>query len=1261
MIFKSSSIALMVSTAIACSANASEAPKLNTGFDQGNSNKDTLIKTDTRASFAISEETHGVYIIRLTEKSALDKSYAKLGNDRTSALTKIDAQQTALIQLIKSIDSSAIVLQKVRMVDNTLHVQLTHEAASILEADALKETSLVASVLKTNAEANNTEENSYKPYPHLVVKDAGDSITVAIIGNGVDYTHAALGGTGTSEAYDQAWKNRSNAWDGFPTDTVIGGMDFAAGMEGYHIDDYNPIEDQNNASALNFDAHYPSGTAQAALILEQAPDAKILSYKTLDWSWQYFYPALDFIVDPNQDGDISDRPDIMLVNSYGSGGFYQSKGTGLSHTTFVVDHMRRLAGLGSLVVVPAGTTYWETMFNISGRGVTPEALTVGSVRIDGDDITLSSFTPAGPSRGDDVLKPDVVAPAEGMEGAIAGTGNEKGELAATAAYAAAYTAGVAARGWAAQPNLSALEVKALVTNTAVSDNILGQKGVYTQSNFEATYNNSPEVPFMGTGLVNGENAAKANAVVWETGSYQPGLAFGYMEAASNVSSTRDITIKNLTNEVQTYTVGKMVNGDKPNNAAVSFIYPEVVSIPANHSVTFPVTLTINADLLGAWPINSTVEYTMENWMAAAVNGYLTFNNQDANADDAQLKMAWQVFPKSSKPFEGSNNNISTKLPYQSDDFKEKNSQSGMWVGSNIIDLENTQSFDRTLFALPMITDLAIPDESKVTSQGHIIKAIGTSLYAEASCPSGQALSVAVEMFEKFQMPQAEHYDKAGHALTWFSIYEEAYSDKEGHDPLNVNMNAPDTAKMAVMNIVMDDFGQARTTYTDLNMEYDRWNPSARIKASTLETHVAPGGKVVVANICIDNLYHDDFQSPEVWNNNLGWQFATDRDALSNIAGPILRFNPVLGGNFWQEIIDHTGEDGYPQWWDTNCQPKSWNPDNCIESATFFLSSTAGIALLPEGEDATEIAYDSEALTWSNIMTIPAGRSARLSAGTSAQCDPSVVSSGNWIIHKDCGPGVMVFELAAGEVYRTVKTTSTDATPVTNQSFSVYENAENGTVVGTILNKGLSIFSADDSRHMGEMFILNALPGTPFAVSTAGEITVRNTDAIDYENMTSFTLEVQTDHVNRPSQNINVTINVANNNDVAPMQVTALANVAAEVGSKVSLNIAAAFTDIEGDGVSFTSTELPSGLLISLSGDITGTPASAGDFSSAIIVTDGMNTTTTQQTFTIAKSSSATAPAPVSEIDEESNSSGGSFGLFIVFLAGLSFARRRVTK
>lgn len=1261
MVFKSSSVALLISSILACQVQASE--KLNTEALSvfGNQQKSANVQSDALPSFARTNELKGIYILQLSEKSALDQSYAVLGDKRAAVVAKVTAQQNRVITALKALDNEAVIVQKVRLVDNALHVQMTHAAA-----DTLKDNNDIISIVETTAQPNLTQNDEFKPYPFLKIKDPGDSVTVAIVGNGVDYTHKDLGGTGTPEAYEQAWKNNRNAWDGFPTDTVIGGLDFSANYEWYHTVDYNPIENKDDELANDHNFHYPSGTAQAALILKQAPNAKILAYKTLDFDWNYFYSTLDVVVDPNQDGDFSDRPDIVLVNSYGFGSFYQQKGTGTSFQTRQIDHMRRLAALGSLVVAPAGTFYFDSYYSLAALGATPEALTVGAVKMDGDAVYLSDFTPAGPTRGDTILKPDVVALAEGFDGAIAGSGDKSGELARTTAYAAANAAGIAARVWQRERNLSSLEVKALVANTATAEGIFGIKQTVVEPDFSVDVTKVPEVPFMGTGLVNATNIDKAKAVLWETGSYQPSLAFGFMEAASVVSQTRNITLKNLTDEPQTYKLATVKNGIKDNNAAVELIFPDTVSVPGNSAITFPVTLTVNEKLLSPFPMTKSSEYTIEKWAEASVNGYLTFTNENNESNDSLLKMAWLVLPKRATPFEKSNATANGQMTYQSDDFKQYVNNSGYWIDSSRIDIRNTTDYSRTLVTMPLMHHKPQRGESKENLQGHILKSLGATIYDidTQSCTSGKALGVSIEMFDSFELAMAEHLDRFA-VLSHFRIYNESFADANGSDPVFAEQVAQDADKLAYMMIELDPNGKPITTYLDLSMPYDPWNPNARYKQSSLDTYLSPGGKVAIANICMDALYRDQYPDLNSWNQKLGWQFGTDRDAVSAIDEPMLRFNPVLHGEYIEQVIDHTGEDGYPYWWDFNCQAQEWDPDYCIEKSVKFLASSSASALLPDNVDPKSVV--EEELSWSPITTIPAGKTARVAAGMTAQCDPNTVSFGNWVTDKACPPGVAIFELDNNRIAKFPVTSTDDVTALNGQSFSVYENATNGTVVGQIKIVSPRFFSSDELND-AKMFLMNALPGTPFGVSTSGEITVTNSAALDYESLNkSYVLQVQVDHVNRDSELVDVTIDVTNNNDVAPSQVATLPVINATSGNFLQTDIGNAFIDVEGDGVTFISNNLPEGLSLSRSGEISGVPSVAGDFSANVLVTDGINQVQTKLNFSIASNNSSTpVETPVSKepaqvVGDDSGSAGGSFGFLMFLVTGLSLTVRRARK
>jgi len=1285
MIFKSSTVALVVSSVLAVSANASDVQKANQQLSVGNTTNNQETSTDIKSALVISKESTGVYFIQLTEKSALDASHAKLGNNRSSVLAKVDAQQATLLDTIRSLDSSSVLTRKARLTENALYMQLSHEAAKQL-ANNIN----IAELTLLSEEPSYTAADEFKAFPFLTIKDAGDAVTVAIIGNGVDYTHESLGGSGN---YDQAWANKSNAWDGFPTDTVIGGLDFSAGGEGYHTIDYNPIEDAEDTNVEN--GYIASGTAVAAQILAQAPEAKILSYKTWDWASSYFFPVLDVIIDPNQDGDISDRPDVIVLNAYGNGAFYVEDDTNGSSPTREINLVRRLSAAGSLVVVGAGDTYFNSYFNVAWRGAVPEALTVGSVGINGDNIVLSEFTPAGPVRGTHQLKPEVVAPAENIVAPIAGSGDAEGQFEANSTYAAAYAAGTVAKILAEYPQLSPLEAKALIANTAISDNIKGSVSNVEVEGIDRVITTVAEVPFMGTGLVNGDAAVSANAVVWETSSYQPGMAFGFVEASSSATVSRDVTIRNLTDKVQTYALSNMANGDKSNNAAISFVFPETVNVPANHSIVFNVTMKVDATKLTEQAFSSTDDHTIANFTKANVNGYLVFTSTDKNS--AQLKMPWQVFPKNSTPLSKTNLGSSGwEMPYEANDWMARVWAAMGNAGSEWLELTNDSNQTKTVYTMPRMHTVSSIKDSKASGQGNMIKNIGASIVAEQSCAAGSKVSIAVQMFDKFDVPMAEHFDKAGHVLTYFSVFTGAYVDSMNGDAqaIDSDMYRTDNDVLAYVEVLLDNDGKPRVEYVDYDEEYEWWNPRKRFKQSSLGADVSIGDDTVVANICLEDLYHGEIQSADAWDDDLGWQFATDRDAQADVGETVIRYNPVIMGRAFTEIIDHTGEYNYPPWTYTNCDANGvdWNgnpfpEDYCIEEKSTFLASHTGIAKLAEDEAAE--------LIWSNKVDLAPGEAAKISVTVVDECNPNIVSiGGSWQTNEQCPPGVMIFELGNDNTGFADTDYGSDIGVKPNQGFTVYENAENGTVIGQLAQQSVKFFTAD--KYEGPIHLVNALPGTPFNVATDGTITVANSDVLDFEQTKSYILKVQADYVNRDTQIVDVLIKINNRNDVAPVMLTGLAAINGEVDQKITTSISSAFSDVEGDGITFSSSNLPEGLTLSNAGTLSGTLTQVGDYQASINATDGINTTTAQLNFSVGKSSTVTPPgtdpvttpipvtppvtAPITTPDTtpvttpdpapeadplapeaDESSSGGSTGIIFFILAGLAFFNRRIGK
>lgn len=266
----------------------------------------------------------------------------------------------------------------------------------------------------------------------------GRGVTIAIIDSGVDYTHAAFGGAGTPAAFTQ--NNPIIIEPGsFPTSKVGGGYDFVG--DAYIAGSDNPTETAqpdpdpldcaanghgtavaNLAAGVGVTSNgqpytgpYAATTPFNALRIEPgiAPEATVYALRVFGCARQgteYVDAALEWAVDPNGDGDLSDHVDVINLS-------LGSDFNDLDTTTAAANAATRL---GITVVASAGNT-GDTTASVDAPAAADGVIAVAASTVPTD--TIASFSARGPRQPDAVLKPDIAAPGVDMVSAAAGSGS----------------------------------------------------------------------------------------------------------------------------------------------------------------------------------------------------------------------------------------------------------------------------------------------------------------------------------------------------------------------------------------------------------------------------------------------------------------------------------------------------------------------------------------------------------------------------------------------------------------------------------------------------------------------------------------------------------------------------------------------------------------------------------------------------------------------------------------------------------------------
>jgi hypothetical protein len=231
-----------------------------------------------------------------------------------------------------------------------------------------------------------------------------------------------------------------------------------------------------------------------------------------------------------------------------------------------------------------------------------------------------------------VVKPEIAAPGASVSAEV-GTGDETTPFGGTSGAAPMVT-GSAALLLSAFPDRSPAEIKSLLMNYAETE----------------IFNDAPGSPIdaplaaigrIGAGEVRVDDAFYgADLVAWDTELQTGVLSFGFVDATEDVSLTREVTVHNYGGSAESLDIDPSFRfADDEANGAVGISAPPSVMVPAGGEATFDVTLTIDADALRGWILDSG---------GSGNNAVpLTELEYDGYIDVGPLHLGWHVLPRQS--------------------------------------------------------------------------------------------------------------------------------------------------------------------------------------------------------------------------------------------------------------------------------------------------------------------------------------------------------------------------------------------------------------------------------------------------------------------------------------------------------------------------------------------------------------------------------------------------------------------------------------
>lgn len=245
--------------------------------------------------------------------------------------------------------------------------------------------------------------------------------------------------------------------------------------------------------------------------------------------------------------------------------------------------------------------------------------------------SMASTSARGPSISYGAIKPEIGAPGASVS-AVFGTGTGTEAFGGTSG-ATPMVAGGAALLLQKFPQATPIEIKSRLmnaANTTVYTNPATLPGVLAP------------ITRIGAGEMRVDRSAALTTGLWDaTNPYSVGLSFGVVRAAGLSKFTKKVAVRNYGSSSRTYTIQRSFRyANDEASGAVSMTLPSTITVPANSTGAFAITMVLDASKLPAWNLG----FAGDQGTGALLNdvefdGYVTVSD----AQDT-VSVPWHILP-----------------------------------------------------------------------------------------------------------------------------------------------------------------------------------------------------------------------------------------------------------------------------------------------------------------------------------------------------------------------------------------------------------------------------------------------------------------------------------------------------------------------------------------------------------------------------------------------------------------------------------------